>query len=110
MSKAKLRAGIQSAVLTRLSGFSLYEGSSEYLWPNEVAIVRTVPDIALFVVFSPHEQDSSRYTLDVGWSRLKRFPQVSARPCLDKPKDDRSEFVNDEYFTRIGLIATGRDR
>jgi hypothetical protein len=110
MSKAKLKASIQSTVLNRLSGFSIYVDASEYLWPNEVAIVNSLSNIDLFIIFSPHEQDSSRFTLDVGWSRLKRFPQVPARPCLDQPDIDRSEFVNDEYFTRVGLIAANRDR
>ena len=110
MSKAKLRSGIKSIVLTQLSGFELYERPSQYLWPNEVAITKTQSRIALFIVFTPHEQDSKRYTLDIGWSRLNRFPQLPARPCLEEPSEDRAEFANDEYFTRIGLLARGRDQ
>ena len=110
MSKAKLKKSIKQYILSQLTEYEFFEDKSYYLWPNEVAIISRQDSIDLFIVFSPHSQDSSRFTVDIGWSRLKRFPEVDMRPCADAPDAQHSEFTKSEYFTRAGIVSGKPER
>ena len=109
-SRSSLRKIIGASQEALFPGFGLFDGESSYLWPNEIAYHKKVQGFDLFLVLSPHEQDSSQFTVDVGWSRKGRFPELMMRPSFIDPDEDHSEFSQDEYFTRIGILENGIDK
>jgi hypothetical protein len=73
-------------------------GERAYRWivaENDHAWVVLVPD-----------QKREAFTIELGWSRKSRFPQLSMRPSLAHPKDVGSE---DEYLCRLGELVRGTD-
>ncbi len=47
------------------------------------------------------------FTVEIGWSRLGRFPQLTARPSSARPHDAGPCA---EYLGRLGEVAGGSDR
>jgi hypothetical protein len=75
-----------------------FPGERAYRWTvteSEHAWVVLVPD-----------QKREAFTIELGWSRKSRFPQLSMRPSLAHPRDVGSE---DEYLCRLGELARGTD-
>ncbi len=71
-----------------LAGFP---GEHTYRWPvtaNQHAWVVLVPD-----------QKREAFTIELGWSRKGRFPQLTMRPSFAHPKDAGPE---DEYLMPLG--------
>ena len=108
--KPGLRSSLEKLVPDELPGYEFYSGNSEYVWSGEVVLATRREGVSFFVVFSPHTQDTRGFTVDVGWSRLNRFPEIDMRPCADKPDSQHTEFGQDEYFTRVGLVSGGAER
>jgi hypothetical protein len=78
-----------------LSGFP---GERAYRWAvteNQHAWVVLVPD-----------QKREAFTIELGWSRKGRFPQLTMRPSFARPKDAAAE---DEYLCRLGELCRGQD-
>jgi hypothetical protein len=78
-----------------LAGFP---GERAYRWivtPNEHSWVVLVPD-----------QKREAFTVELGWSRKTRFPQLTMRPSSARPKDAGPE---DEYLCRLRELARGTD-
>jgi hypothetical protein len=59
----------------------------------------------MWVVLVP-DQKREAFTIELGWSRLGRFPQLTMRPSFARPKEAGSE---DEYLCRLGELSRGQD-
>ncbi len=82
-----------------LPGFvTAWPGERAYRWPvtaNQHAWVILVPD-----------QKREAFTIELGWSRKGRFPQLNMRPSFAQPEDAGPE---GEYLCRLGELAKGTD-
>jgi hypothetical protein len=58
-----------------------------------------------WVVLVPHQKREA-FTIELGWSRESRFPQLTMRPSLAHPKNAGP---GDEYLCRLGELARGTD-
>jgi len=59
-----------------------YKGKTIYLWNDEKAWWFRKDKIALFVIFTTHPKGGSEFTIELGWSKKMRFPELSMRPFL----------------------------
>ncbi|WP_148415734.1 hypothetical protein [Noviherbaspirillum massiliense] len=79
---------------------------SHYIWPGERAFRKRVADMAdLWIVLSPN-QKLEQFSVEIGWSRLQRFPELSMRPSSIAPQD---AYDQNEYFCRLGEMVHGHD-
>ncbi|MCB1889467.1 MAG: hypothetical protein KDH20_17800 [Rhodocyclaceae bacterium] len=79
---------------------------SLWLMPGERAYARRLSDsLTGWCVLSPHAERDS-FTIDIGWSRLGRFPELGMRPSALVAEVD---FGRDECWVRLGELATGED-
>ncbi len=94
----------------RLPQFLPIKVSSIYLFPGERAF-RWIPaePIHLWILLCPHQKGREAFTVEIGWSRLGRFPELSMRPSLEVPSARRVEFAMDEYVCRLGMLVSGGD-
>ena len=109
MRRQSLRSVIGSVLESELPDYQILDEKNDFIWPNEIPLHKNVGALDLFLVFSPHAQDSGRFTVDVGWSKLGRFPRIDMRPCITDPDDSHTEFQKEEYFTRLGILKSGSD-
>ncbi|BBB68167.1 hypothetical protein UNDYM_3914 [Undibacterium sp. YM2] len=67
-----------------LQAFSLFKGSSDYFFDTEKVWEdsSTVAGVNLYVIFTPEFNGRDQFTIEIGWSRLQRFPQLVRRPSL----------------------------
>jgi hypothetical protein len=59
----------------------------------------------MWMVLVPDQQREA-FTIELGWSRLGRFPQLTMRPSFVAPEDAAME---DEYLCRLGDLSRGKD-
>jgi hypothetical protein len=57
----------------------------------------------------PDRKGREAFTVEIGWSKLGRFPELSMRPSFDTPSLRRNEFELDEYVCRLGMLVSGGD-
>lgn len=82
---------------------------SKLTFPGERYFCRSVGDrLRLWVILVPSPKAES-FTVEVGWSRLGRFPELSGRPSSRFPSPERTEFAQDEYFARLASLWTTHD-
>jgi len=75
-------------------------------FPGERAYRWAVTDSRhAWVVLVP-DQKREAFTIELGWSRKGRFPQLTMRPSFARPKDAGAE---DEYLCRLGELSRGQD-
>ncbi len=98
--------------LARLSpSFIPYAERSVYLSSAERAYFHSVnSDVQLFLILVPDRKGADRFTIEIGWSKLGRFPRLSMRPSFDEPTESGEEFLLDEYVCRLGRVMVGADR
>jgi hypothetical protein len=105
LSKA-VRAEFTAAMGRRLPQFVPVKIDSRYAWPNSRVFRWAYDDVMHFFVemfFDPKGDDA--FTVEVGWSRLGRYPEVSVRPGFRTGE----EFAKAEYWCRLSHLysATG---
>ncbi|MFZ6781313.1 hypothetical protein ACO0LD_31135 [Undibacterium sp. Ji83W] len=84
--KLKKRISDQFAACMQkeLQAFSLFRGRSDYFFDTETVWEdsSTVAGVNLYVIFTPEFNGRDQFTIEMGWSRLQRFPQLVRRPSL----------------------------
>jgi hypothetical protein len=89
--------------------FSRFQEISPVLVSSEYPYVsRVFENLWLFVVLFIHPKGKQAFTFEFGWSRLRRFPEVSQVRCFDSAVN-RERFPEDEYLQRIRVFF-GEDR
>ena len=98
LSKA-VRTEFTAAIARRLPQFVPVTIKSRYAWPGS-RIFRWVSDPSLHffveLFFDPKGDDS--FGVEVGWSRLGRFPEIPARP------GGREDLAKAEHWVRLSLL------
>jgi hypothetical protein len=59
----------------------------------------------LWAVLVP-DQKREAFTIELGWSRMGRFPQLTMRPSLARPEEIG---LQHEYLCRLGELSRGED-
>ena len=59
----------------------------------------------MWLVLVP-DQKREAFTVELGWSRLCRFPQLQMRPSFARTNEAALE---DEYLCRLGELSRGKD-
>lgn len=109
LSKA-LKEAFTQAMAAELPRFRETPIRSMYLNPGERVFSWEAAGAAnLFVILVPHPKGPDQFTIELGWSVLGRFPELSMRPSLRLPKRGE-EFQESEYVCRLGEVAGGSDR
>ena len=92
------------------SGFVEEKLRSPYVHPGEVVYVnRSAEPLWMLIVLVADRHGRERFTVEIGWSKLGRFPNLSMRPSPDQP-DGGAEYSFDEYMCRLGRISEGQDK
>jgi hypothetical protein len=83
---------------------------SKYLVPGDRVFVRKASSaVWLFVILIPHHAGGRKFSIEVGWSRLARFPESSVRPSPKAPEEAVSHLA-DEYVCRVGKLSGEGDK
>lgn len=92
-----------------LPTFVPFKGKSKYFFGSEKVWedVSSVPNANLYIVFTPEFKGRNQFTIEVGWSKLRRFPQVSRRPSLAFEPDFQGCYERPEATTRLPYLAGG---
>jgi len=105
-----LRQLFSAEMTNRLPRFLPVKVSSIHILPGERAF-RWIPvePIHFWVLLCPDQKGREAFTVEIGWSKLGRFPELSMRPSFEAPSSRRDEFAMDEYVCRLGMLVSGRD-
>ncbi|MEZ5472017.1 MAG: hypothetical protein R3E90_09570 [Marinicella sp.] len=105
-----LKKYFQEMLASRLPGFQLTKINSKYKSPGELFFVNTVDDaLKLFIIISQHAKGADRFTVELGWSIINDFPQLSMRPNAETPEQININNTS-EYICRIGTLIDGKDK
>lgn len=105
-----LRKLFSSEMKRRLPQFVPVKVSSIYILPGERAFCWTPAEpVHLWILLCPDQKDREAFTVELGWSKLGRFPELSMRPSFEAPSSGRDEFTLDEYVCRLGMLVSGLD-
>lgn len=101
-----LREEFARQLAQRLPGFQREKARSCYLFPGERAFCRAVSgELHLYVILTPDLRGHEAFTVELGWSRLGRFPELSMRPNLMGVPEDDAEFTRDEAVVRLPCLT-----
>ncbi|MFL6660487.1 MAG: hypothetical protein ACJ8GW_20540 [Massilia sp.] len=90
-----------------LPGFQPYSEKNRHLVPGERVWINetTFGDVSLFAIFSPEDKGRDQFTIELGWSRMRRFPQLGRRPSLAFKSDFESCYERAEAITRLSYLT-----
>lgn len=77
-------------------GFSI-PGERAYAWSIDASTRARV-------LLVPSVKGYNQFTIEIGWSRLGRYPELTARPCFDVPSPGHPEFALTEYVCRLSCL------
>lgn len=107
--RKQLKDSVIRVMKTELPSFKRWTEKSLFIWPGELVFHEAIISLNTFIVFSMHEQDDSLFTVDIGWSRQKRFPEIDMRPCDENPQSDAVLNEEKEFMTRLGILMNKDD-
>lgn len=90
-----------------LQTFVLFQEKSDYFFSSEKVWedVSTVPGANLYIIFTPEFKGRDQFTIEIGWSKLRRFPRVITRPFLAFKSDFENCYELQEATTRLPYIT-----
>ncbi len=101
-----LREAFARRLAERLPRFKPVRTGSDYLFPGERVFCWAVSgDLHLYVILTPDQRGHDAFTVELGWSRLGRFPELSMRPNIMGPALDGAEFARDEAVVRLPYLT-----
>lgn len=62
-----------------------------------------------FILLQPDMKDHDSFEIEIGWSRLKRVPELSMRPSMEAPESAEA-LAREEYACRLSSLIPGRVR
>lgn len=105
-----LRALFTAEMQSRLPQFEPSQVKSKYLFPGErVFCWNPQESIRCWIILQPNLKGHESFSVEIGWSKLARFPELSMRPSFSSPSEDRAEFDEPEYVCRLGKDRLGED-
>ena len=101
---APLRKAFNAHLNAKLPQFTELKIKSKYLWPGErVFAWDALENLRCMIILSPHPKGLDGFCVELAWSKLMRFPELSMRPT-GLPKADHAEFAREEYAIRLGEL------
>jgi hypothetical protein len=90
-----------------LPTFKPFRAKSLYVWPGEVVWedAETMGDTTLFIILSPEPKGRDQFTVELGWSRLRRFPELIQRPSLAFQSEFERCYERDEATVRLSSLT-----
>lgn len=79
---------------------SLLPGQRVYQWEVK-------DNIYCYIILLPSPKGGNNFTIELGWSKLGRFPELSCRPSTQFPSSTHDEFELPEYICRLGMLSEG---
>lgn len=58
-----------------------------------------------WIIVVPSLKGYNEFTVELGWSRLGRYPELGMRPSHQRPSGERSEWALEEYLCRLDALA-----
>jgi hypothetical protein len=93
--------------MKRFPTFNAVKPPREHAWPGERSYRRDAPSLSLWLSLVLSPKGYNEFTLECGWSRLFRYPELAMRPNVTA--FDESEFRQlQEGFFRLRSHITGR--
>lgn len=79
---------------------------STYVFPGETVFRWTISTaVSCFIILLPSRKGHNEFTIEVGWSKRGRFPELFIRPSPELPNEEQKEFALDEYILRMGDLS-----
>lgn len=103
--RAKAVALLSEQMTKAFPDFIQVKMKSVYIWPGEVLWRKDAEDCSYFVVLSPEAKGRDEVTVELAWSRLKRFPELMQRPALVTADAIANAEEKDEGTVRLGMLA-----
>ena len=101
-----LRLEFDKRIKFNFSDFELVPEPGAHFWPGERVYVSRKSEMFWSVlVMSPNPNGTDSFTLEIGWSRKGRLPQLAKRPSTCPPKNEIEAIQSDEYVTRLGYLC-----
>ena len=105
---AALRELFGARMKTELPAWREVPAPKTWFFPGERLYVRDDHPAAWQVILlQPDMKDHDAFNIEIGWSRLKRVPELSMRPCMEAP-DSAEALVREEYVCRLGDMLPAR--
>ena len=95
---------VHGIFLPRIEGFVQMKDPSQYTWPGESVYVCRDDFLWLVIIVSPDPKGRDAFTVEVGWSKLTRFPELGMRPS-GFASQSLNEWRNDEFVCRLNSIS-----
>jgi hypothetical protein len=103
---AVLRRSVEERMTSSPFGWTLHREKSIYAIPGERAFRKDAgAELTLWCMVVPNQKLES-FTIEVGWSRLARYPELSVRPSPGSHDEARGR---DECLVRLGELSHGHD-
>ncbi len=107
--RRELKKAFQKQLQSIAPEYELVKLKSMYVDASEMIFRRVVNDnLHLFILLVPHHHGMDQFTIEVGWSKKARFPELGIRPS--PPFQHENAFSLDEYVCRIGTLDGSGDR
>jgi hypothetical protein len=106
--KKRVIALFTAHMQAELPSFVPFTKKSEYFFSAEKVWEDTsiVPGARLYIIFSPEFNGRDQFSIELGWSKLHRFPQVLRRPSLSFESEFRNCHQLDEATARLPKIIS----
>lgn len=102
--KKALKESMSSMLKNEDLGFLEYKEKSQYLIPGDIAFVKPISsELLLLLILIPHRSGAEQFSIEIGWSKMGRFPHLGFRPS-GHPKEDQSEFSENEFVCRLSEL------
>ena len=90
-----------------LPSFAPFNEKNLYLWPSEKVWVdaTTFTNATLYILFCPESKGRDQFTIELGWSKLRRFPELIQRPSLAFKADFENCYERQEVITRLPYLT-----
>lgn len=95
----------EKRMLQELPNFTRTEEKSLYIWPDEVVWVKDGESAKYFVIFSPNAKGRDEFVIEIGWSKLHRFPELQRRPSLSFEFEFKDCYSLDEATARVSYFS-----
>ncbi|MGB6065367.1 MAG: hypothetical protein WBG50_11195 [Desulfomonilaceae bacterium] len=98
----ELKVHLPQFLPVKISSLNIFPGERGFRWvPAEPT--------HFWIILCPDQKGHEAFTVELGWSRLGRFPELGMRPSSNAPSENRDEFALEEYVCRLGMLMTGGD-
>lgn len=105
-----VRQRFREAMEARLPEFGLVKIRAPILFAGDTVFRRVAgPDLHTFILLVPAASDRPTFTVEVGWSSLGRFPEISMRPSVIPGPPDPPPLDLPEGVIRLGGLHDGSD-